>query len=158
MNLLAKSEAMNIIKELGTHRVGGKVVYYELVCGIDYRFLTSELAKAMKESRFIKMRLAWDWGFPEQKRIKSAIDMLMKVGYDDIMVFMICNWRIPYSENLRKMDLCKVWRCKIGDCYFDNQLSPNINPIHWTKEQIKDFRHKVRKHNQMVNFGIDPEG
>lgn len=55
------------------------------------------------------------------------------------------------------MDLCKVWNVQMADCYFDNQLSPNIKPIHWTEEQIREFRHKVRKHNQLVNFGIDPE-
>ena len=55
------------------------------------------------------------------------------------------------------MDLCKVWNVKIADCWFDNQLSPNIKPIYWTQEQIKEFRKKVRKHNQLVNFGIDPE-
>jgi len=73
------------------------------------------------------------------------------------MVFMICNWTIPYGENLKKLDLCKVWRVKVGDCYFDNQTSPNINPSHWTDLQIKTFRNKVRKHNQLVNFRIDPE-
>jgi len=157
MNLLAKPEALAIIRDLGSRLVDGKVVYYELICGIDYRFLTPELAAALKAARFVKMRLAWDWGFAEQKRIKHAVDMMQTAGFRDLSAFMICNWRITYEECLRKMDLCKVWRVKICDCYFDNQLSPHIEPRFWTADQIKDFRHRCRKHNQLVNFGIDPE-
>ena len=159
MNLLAKKESLSIIKELGSKKVNGKVVYYELVCGIDFRFMTLEIAKALKESRFRNIRLAWDWTFKDQYKIKDVVDMLLKAGYSskDIMIFMICNWKIPYEDCLRKMDLCKIWRVQIADCYFDNQISPNIIPIHWKSEQIKDFRKRTRTHNQMVNFGIDPD-
>lgn len=159
MNLLAKPEALAIIIELGSLKVNEKVVYYELICGIDYRFLTQEIADALHENGFKNIRLAWDWGFNTQLKIKDAVEKLIKSGYNskDLMVFMICNWKIPYEENLRKMDVCKVWRVKIHDAYFDNQLSPNFIPIHWTLEQMKDFRKKTRKHNQLVNFGIDPE-
>ena len=95
----------------------------------------------------------------DQYKIAKAVNMLMKAGYThkDITVFMICNWKIPQEDCLKKMDLCKVWRVKVSDCYFDNQLSPNIKPIHWTAQEIKDFRKRVRKHNQLVVFGIDPE-
>lgn len=159
MNLLCKQEALGILKELGEKRVDGKVVYYELVCGIDYRFLNFRLAEALKKSRFKNIRLAWDFNINLQKKIRNAIKLLLKSGYStsDITIFMICNWRTSYKDNLKKLDLCKVWNVKCADCYFDNQLSPNIKPIHWTEEQIKDFRKKVRKHNQLVNFKIDPE-
>jgi hypothetical protein len=50
-----------------------------------------------------------------------------------------------------------VWRIKACDCYFDGQIGSKIIPIYWSGEQIKSFRHKCRKHNQIVNFGIDPE-
>jgi len=74
----------------------------------------------------------------------------------DLSVFMICNHpTVSYKECCLKLDLCKYWNVKVNDCYFDNQLSPNIEPIAWTYEQIKLFRSKVRKHNQIVNFGID---
>ena len=159
MNLLCHKEALKIIKDLGMKRVNGKVVYYELLCGIDYRFLTQEIAIALKQSRFKKLRIAWDWGFSLQKEIKKKIYYLLNAGYSrkEIMIFMLCNWKIAYEENLRKLDLCKVWNFLVADCYFDNQLSPNIKPIYWKAEQIKDFRSKVRKHNQLVNFRIDPE-
>ena len=159
MNLLSKPQALNCLKELGKKRVNGKVVYYELICGIDYRFMSQEIADSLKESRFKKIRMAWDFGFDKQYEIKDTIGMLIKSGYKpkDITIFMICNWKIPYNTNLQKLDLCKVWNVKVADCYFDNQLSPNIKPIHWAEEEIKDFRRKVRKHNQLVNFKCDPE-
>ena len=159
MNLLCHKESLRIIRELARRKVNGKVVYYELLCGIDYRFLTQEIAISLRQSRFQHIRIAWDFSFSLQKEIKKSIQLLLNAGYSpkDIMVFMICNWKTTYEENLRKMDLCKIWNVQIADCYFDNQLSPNIKPIHWTEEQIKDFRHRVRKHNQMINFRIDPE-
>jgi len=159
MNLLCKPEAFNIIETLGSKRVNGKVVVYELICGIDYRFLTPKIAYSLKRNRFQKIRLAWDWHYEDQLKIKDAIDLLLQASYNrkDIMIFMICNWRIAYEENLKKLDLCKIWNVKVCDCYFDGQVSPNIIPIFWTAQQIKDFRKRVRKHNQLVNFGIDPE-
>jgi len=160
MNLLCKRRlALAIIEDLGSKIVNGKVVYYELICGIDYRFLTSRLAEALKKNRFKNIRLAWDWGYKDQKLIKNAIDMLLNAGYKDeeIMVFIICNWKIKYEECLKKLDLCKVWRVKVADCYFDNQTSPNIVPVHWKDKEIKSFRFKARKHNQLVRFKFDPQ-
>lgn len=159
MNLLAKKEALDIIRELGEKRVHGKVVRYELICGIDHRFLTQEMANALKQSRFQRPRIAWDWSYEDQFQIKDAIEYLVKAGYkrNEIMLFMICNWRISYKENCKKLDLCKVWNVKVCDCYFDGQTSPNIIPMFWKAKEIKQFRMKVRKHNQLVLFKIDPQ-
>jgi hypothetical protein len=159
MNLLSKPGVLDIIKDLGSRLVNGRVVNYELVCGIDYRRLTVELAEALKAARFGRMRIAWDHHFVDQMKIKDAIDRLIKAGYrnKELMVFMICNWRVPFTDNIKKLDLCKVWRVKVADCYFDGQVSPNIDSIFWTVGQIKAFRARCRKHNQMVMFGIDPE-
>lgn len=159
MNLLCHPEALETIRSLGNRKVNNKVVYYECICGIDYRFLTQEIASALKQARFRNIRIAWDHSIYLQKEIKEKTQLLLNAGYlpRDIMIFMICNWRTSYEDNCKKLDLCKIWNFKVADCYFDNQLSPNIKPIHWTEEQIKDFRRKVRKHNQLVNFRIDPE-
>lgn len=158
MNLIAKYEAIDILQAL-PNKVNKKQVYYELICGIDYRYLTEILAKYLFAKHFINPRIAWDFGLDQQYKIKDTIDLLSDVGYahKQIMVFILCNWKTSYEDCLVKLDLCKVWNVKVGDCYFDNQLSPNIKPIYWTSEQIKDFRHKCRKHNQYINFGIDPE-
>ena len=169
MNLLCKPEALQIIKDLGEKRVNGKVVHYEMLCGVDYRFLTDELAQTLYTSRFgafnkkgkwyRSIRIAWDWFFEDQKKMMNAIKRLVKVGYspEEIMVFMICNWRIPYIENLRKLDLCKIWGVKVCDCVYDNQTGPQFIPLHWTLDQIYDFRCKARKHNQMIRFKFDPQ-
>ena len=159
MNLLSQEGAIGIIQHLGELKVNKKVVYYELICGIDYRFLTADSAEALKKSRFQKIRLAWDFGYIDQIKIRNALKSLMAAGYRsrDMTVFMICNWHISYKECLKKLYLCAIWSVKVADCYFDGQISPNLEPIGWTVEQMKDFRRRVRKHNQLVNFGIDPE-
>jgi len=169
MNLLCKPEALQIIRELGEKRVDGKVVFYEMLCGIDYRFTTPEMANALFYSRFGHfnpkgewyrgIRIAWDMKFKEQEQIYGAIKVLGDAGWgrEEIMVFMICNWRIPYVENLRKLDLLKVWGVKVADCYYDNQVGPQFIPLHWTLDQIYDFRRKCRKHNQLIRFKMDPQ-
>jgi hypothetical protein len=159
MNLIYKSKALEIIKELGLRKFNNHVVYYELVCGIDYRYMTLELAQALKESRFINIRFAWDYGLNLQYKIKDCVNMLLKVGYrpKELMCFMVCNWKIPFIDRCRQLDLLKVWNILVSDCWFDNQLSPNIKPIGWNEEEIKSFRKMCRKHNQLILFGIDPE-
>lgn len=158
MNFLCKPQSLQIIQELGSKIVKGKVVRYELICGVDYRFLTQEIANALKTCRFQRIRLAWDWGYEDQLVIKDAIEKLLKAGYrrKELMVFMVCNWRITYEENCKKLDLCKVWNVKVADCYFDGQVFPNIIPEFWTDQENKSFRREVRRHNRMVLFGIDP--
>jgi len=160
MNLLCKGDqARHILYELEKKRVNGKVVYYELVCGIDYRVMDQEFANALKQARFRNIRLAWDYSFSKQKKIREVINMLLKAGYNpsELTIFMICNWKTPYVDNCKKLDLCKVWNVKVADCWYDNQTSPNIKPIHWDINHIKKFRGMCRKHNQLVLFGIDPE-
>lgn len=157
MNLLFREDIIETLKELSKIRVKGKVVRYEAVCGFDYRLLTQEKADWIKRARFIRPRLAWDEPFSEQYKIKDAVKMLVKAGYkrNDIMLFMIVNWRIPYSECLRKLDLMKVWNVKVCDCCYDGGYKYAI-PKLWTQRQLTDIRLKCRKHNKLVLFGIDP--
>lgn len=160
MNLLCKPEALDILRLLPINN--GTVIEYEFICGIDYRFLTLDIAKEMKRHHMKRVRIAWDWFYNDQVKIKDALKLLYSVGYKskDIMVFMICNHpSISYEENLKKLDLCKVWNVLCADCYFDNQVGihKKFIPIGWTTKQAYDFRNRVRKHNQLVNFGIDPQ-
>ena len=88
MNILASPNGVEKIRAFKDIRVNGKVVYPWLECGIDFRFLTPEIAQTLKDSRFgitpqgMKKRnihIAWDWRYSDQKRIKKAIDILKKV-------------------------------------------------------------------------------
>ena len=159
MNILSKYGVVHELRKFGNVRVDGRVVYYELVCGIDWRFLTLEISQELKAARFKNIRLAWDFGVKDQMKISNAINRLKIAGYNrkEITVFMICNWEIPFREAVKKLLVCGRWGVKVADCYFDGQTSPNIEPIGWTGEEIKLFRFMVRKHNQIQNFGIDPE-
>ena len=158
MNFLFRKNVLETITDLGNKRVNGKVVYYEAVCGFDFRLLTQQIADALKKARFVKPRLAWDGHFSDQMKMKDAISTLLKAGYkaNDIMLFMIVNWRIPKQECERKLDLMKVWNVKVCDCCYDGGYAHCV-PDYWTGIELQEFRSKCRKHNQLVNFGIDPE-
>ena len=151
MNLIYKPKALEIIKELGLRRVNGKVIYYTLQCGIDWRYMTQKLASALKQARFKEIRFAWDYGYNQSYKIKECLNYLIYAGYNpkQIQIFMICNWKTSYEDCCRKLNSCKFWNVQVSDCWFDNQLPPNIEPRHWTIEQIKDFRRRCRDHNIM---------
>jgi len=161
MNFLYQPNILDRIKELGMYRVKEKKVYYEAVCGFDYRLLTEDIALALKGSGFVNIRLAWDWFMKDQYKIKDAIDLLRSAGYktgkkSEISLFMIVNYKIPYEECCKKLDLMKVWNVLVCDCCYDGGYNIAV-PEYWSGEQIKLFRAKCRKHNQLINFGIDPE-
>lgn len=163
MNILAPGKnPVKILRNLPQRvTLTNEIIEYEFICGIDYRFLTKEIAQLIKKHHVKRIRIAWDWWYRDQLKIKDALKLIYSVGYkpEDVIIFMICNWEIPYEECLRKMDLCKVWNVKIGDCYYDNQIEINEKfvPIGWTTMEALDFRSKVRKHNQLVNFKMDPQ-
>jgi len=158
MNFLANPHCKQAIRWLGEQRVNNKVIYYELVCGIDFRILDQETANLLKESRFIKVRWAWDYGFASQRKHRDTLLKLVRAGYDpkSLSVFILTNWKIPYVDCVKKLDLLKVWNVKVNDCCFDGGYA-KAKPKDWDIDQVKRFRKMCRKHNQIVNFGIDPE-
>lgn len=161
MNFLWQTNILERIKQLGEIKVKDKIVKYEAVCGFDYRLLTLEIAQLLKKARFIHIRIAWDWYYKDQYKIFDAIKMFKKAGYktgkkSQISCFMLVNWRISYEECLKKLDLLKVWGIMVCDCCWDGGYDIAV-PIYWSRKEINDFRGKCRRHNQIVNFGIDPE-
>lgn len=132
--------------------------HYELICGVDWRLLTQDICNMLHNARFIKMRWAWDYTFSQQKKHQKVLSMLKKAGYrpEELSVFMIVNWKIPFVECCQKLDLLKVWNVKVNDCCWDGGYKI-AKPVYWTPEQIKKFRKMCRKHNQLVRFKIDPE-
>jgi len=159
MNLMYKPDCIIILNTLGMERVNNKVVYYELICGIDWRYMTQDKANALKRNRFINIRFAWDHTLKHQMKIKDCIKMLLKAGYKpkNLSCFIISDWKISYLDCMKKLDLLKIWNVKVNDCWFNNTTSPNFQCNYWDLIQCKDFRAKCRKHNQMILFGIDPE-
>lgn len=170
-NLLANPHIKEILEELKNSKHNGRVVYSESQCGIDGRLLTPEVAKLLKQARFLNPRIAWDHGYDQRKMIKKQIDMLVEAGYPakDIYVFMIYNFEADYYEMLKKLKQCKRWGVQIADCRYRplNQTFDNYNPrerqtnvdyyIHprWTDRQIKFFRKKVRQQNIEIRHGFD---
>lgn len=158
MNLLARKDCLSIIRELRVMRVNKKIVTYEAVCGFDFRLLTQEIADELKKAHFVRPRIAWDGSFSDQYKIKDALQILFRAGFKpkETSLFMIVNWRIPFKECLRKLDLMKVWNVKVCDCCYDGGYK-YATPIFWTRDQLIKIRRICRKHNQLVLFGIDPQ-
>jgi len=161
MNILASKNPLDKINQFKNIRVNKKVVYPWLICGIDYRFLTQEIADALKLNRFIMIHIAWDKNIDHAEKIIKSINMLIQAGYKakTISVFMICNHpSISFDECMQKFYVCHSLGVKVNDCYYDNQFGRKQKiPIGWTGNEIKAFRKLIRKHNQILNFGIDPE-
>lgn len=171
-NFLANPYAKNILREISTLKWNGKVVRCEAQSGFDYRILLKdpELAFLLKKTRCENIRIAWDWHYREWRRIKRAIDLLVKAGYKskDIFVFMLYNWEIPFKEMERKRIKCWEWKVQIADCRYRplNQPFDNYNPgksqtnkdyyIHskWTDAEVKQFRKNVRRQNICVRYNL----
>lgn len=165
MNILANPKHEEIMGDL----MEAKNKAYELICGVDSRRLNQGLCNFFHNARFIKMRWAWDYNFGQQKKHQKVWKMFLKAGYKphELSVFMLVNWKIPYEECCKKLDLLKIWNVKVNDCCFDggypkNEIDFNKdkrfnNKRFWDYSKIKKFRAKCRKHNQMVLFKIDPE-
>ncbi len=158
MNFLWQPDIKDRIQKLGKIKIDDKVVHYEEICGFDRRFITQKIANLLKKARFVKPRIAWDNPLNEQYQVKDTIDKLTNAGYSpsDIRVFMIINHDISFEECRKKLDLLKVWNVKVCDCCYDGGYQ-NAVPNTWTEKEMKKFRKLCRKHNQIVNFGIDPE-
>jgi hypothetical protein len=161
MNFLYNPKHKERIIELGRRRVGGKVVFYELICGIDWRLIDQETANLLKENRFVNIRFAWDYGLELQYKIKDCYDKLRKAGYNskELMCFILCDWEIPFEECLLKLDTLKVWNVKVADSYFDNVVPPNYQLNYWTMQECKLFRSLCAIHNHLITFGLyaDPQ-
>ena len=160
MNLMYKERCIEIIDDLARRKVNNKVIYYELQCGIDYRNMTQNKASALKRARFKNIRWAWDYAYSDAYKHWDCLKYLTNAGYNpkNIQVFMICNWLVPSYEVMAKIKTLLKWGVQVSDCWFDNQLPPNIKPIHWTEREIKSFRKECRDHGIMIRHnGIQVE-
>lgn len=158
MNLLANPHSINILKSL-PRTLNKKKIEYNLICGVDYRHLTEKKLKLLRTMNIPRLRLAWDWYLTDQLKIKNTLILLKKHGFTKrkVMIFILCNWKIPYQECIKKLDLLKIWGVMVSDCYFDNQKPPNLIPLYWNDKELKEFRAKCRAHNQLIIHDCYPE-
>ena len=171
-NLLKNPNIENILKELIELKKSRKISWCESQSGFDGRVIAEKpiLANLLKQAGFRYPRIAWDWGYSQHQNIKKQLDILVKGGYryDDIFVFMIYNWDIPFEELEEKRIKCWEWKTQIADCRyrpldqtFDKYNSKKIQTsmdyyIHdnWTDETVKQFRINVRRQNICVRQDI----
>ena len=176
--LLYDPEIKQKITELGNKRVNGKVVYYGLSQGFDFRLFDNEIAEIFLKNRigiinnkgrwYKGIRFAWDGGLNHEQLTKQTIDILIEVGYKkkQIQVFVLSLWKFPYELCELKRRLLYEMGVKIDDCTWDTtkkNCRAEIKNGVWTNQfwKVEDyikFRRDCRKHNQLINHdGYDPE-
>jgi hypothetical protein len=172
-NLLANPDIENILEMLSTIKYENKVIHCESQSGIDGRILEEmpHLARLLKKARFAEVRVAWDFGYEQHKRVENWVKILKSAGYNQrsIFVFMIYNWEFDYEEMELKRLKCLEWNTQIADCRYrplvaiydnyrgnvQNQTNEDyfIHP-NWTDTTVKQFRKKVRQHNICIRYKI----
>ena len=160
---LSKKDILNVIFKLGSREIDNRVVYYEILQGINKKDLTPEIAIGLYQNRFKKIRFAWDGSYSRNNMYKvlDCIKMLTNAGYKkkDLMCYILSNYYISLPENMCKLDSLKVKNIPVCNCrYRKNYLDPKVYPEHWTMNEIEYFTERCRTHNQLIKFdGYDPE-
>jgi len=172
-NFLANPDIENILTMLSVHKHDNKVIQCDSQSGIDGRILEDKpyLASMLKKARFKEIRIAWDFGFDQYKRVENWINILKSVGYNhrNIFAFMIYNWNFDYDQMELKRNKCLEWNIQIADCryrplnatydHYNGNILNQTNDeyfIHqnWTDFEVKQFRRNVRQHNICIRYKI----
>ena len=173
-NLLANPYIKHILNEIIFLKKQKKIKYCESQSGIDARLLLEKpyLAKLLHKAGFKNIRLAWDWHYSDNEKIKQQLHILNNAGYpnNNIQIFMIYNYIIPYSEMEQKRAWCFKNGLQVSDSRYIPIDSPKdgYNPylkqqsnedyfIHekWTDTQIRQFRRNCRRHNLCLRFRLN---
>ncbi len=160
---LSRKNVYDDILDLGAERVDGKVVYYELTQGINLKDLDQNIANALKESRFINIRFAWDDSYTKKSfyRVYDGIKMLEKAGYkkERMMCFILSNYYVSLRECLLKNKKMLFEHIKVCNCrYRKNYLDSKVYPEHWTIKEIEYYKQECRTNNQFImGNGYDQE-
>lgn len=163
MNFLyAHPKPLDIINELGSKKVDGKIVHYTFLCGLDFTLMNKEIIYAMKKARIGRfnnkgnyinaLSIAWDRGIDEKNKIEECIQNMHEAGYkvSSTQVRMLCNGRVGFLECKEKLKVLKENNVQIDDCWYDNQRRGKVKPIYWTAEECKRFGILCRAHNIAV--------
>jgi len=174
-NLLANPHIDNILRELAEYKTkSGYPLRCESQSGFDLHLLTQNRAKLLKSAHFANPRIAWDGPYNTWPNVKKAVLALENAGYkrEEIYVFMIYNYVLPYNEMKRKLEACRRWSVRVIDCryrpldYTEDNYKPGPKPqthgeyyIHkdWTDAQVRSFRRAVRGQNIAILLGL-PNG
>jgi len=177
-NFLANRHVKEILEALADLRVRKRVVVCESQSGFDGRLLDAspELAELVKKARFRNVRIAWDNSFDDAPSIRRQVGLLTAAGYSpkDLSVFILYNYKVPYSECRRKLEYCAKLGVQISDCRYRpldalaDKYRPLASPrdvqeagyhIHaesgWTDQKVRDFRRRVREHNIWIRYAKD---
>lgn len=172
-NFLANPHIESILDMLSNYKYHDKVIKCDSQSGIDGRILEEKphLAKMLKKARFSNIRLAWDFGYDQHRKVENWIRILREAGYNrrSIFVFMIYNWEYDFYQMELKRQKCFEWDTQIADCRFrpldavyDNyngnlsdqtQSDYYIHPD-WTDYEVKQFRKDIRQHNICIRYKI----
>jgi len=175
-NLLANPSIENILVELAYMKEKGKIKECEAQSGLDGRLIEKipDLAFLLKKAGFKKIRIGWDGPYKDLPHIKRQLELLEKVGFniqEEVFLFMIYNWDIPYEEMEKKRIKCWEWKVQISDCRyrpldqtFDKYSGQKFEKgqtsadyyIHkragWTDRNIRTFRKRIRQQNMCIRF------
>ncbi|MHA1250550.1 MAG: Fe-S oxidoreductase [Candidatus Helarchaeota archaeon] len=177
-NLIANPKIENILIELSELKSKGRIISCEAQSGIDGRILEKrpELALLLKDAGFKNIRISWDGHYSDFPHIKKQLNILKAAGYnlqEDVFIFMIYNWEIPYEEMEKKRIKCWEWKVQICDCRYRplDKWYDKYNPqkfkmgqtdrdyyIHkvagWTDKKVRNFRKHIRRQNICIRFKI----
>lgn len=171
-NLLANPYIEKIFKEITNFKTKNRGrLTCESQSGFDLKLLTPKKARLLKEARFKYPRIAWDGSYKDWPTVRKAVQILEKVGYKpmDIFIFMIYNCVLPYSEMKKKLEACRRWGVRVIDCryrpldYINDNYKPGQKPqkqgeyfIHkyWTDSKVRRFRRSVRKQNIAILLNL----
>lgn len=177
-NLLANPHIESILTELAYLKWKEKIKWCEEQSGIDGRFLEEnpDLAFLLKKAGFKDIRISWDGPLSNASHIKKQIDILKDEGFnsrENLFIFMIYNWDIPFEEMELKRLKCWEWKIQISDCRYrpldqtyDDYSGQKFKYgqtfedyyIHhergWTDEKIRTFRKHIRQQNICIRLNI----
>ena len=106
---LSRKNVYDDIIDLGSDKVNGKVIYYELTQGINLKDLNQNIANVLKENRFVNIRFARDDSYTKKGfyRVYDGIKMLEKAGYkkEKMMYFILSNYDVTSNVVMKSTEL-----------------------------------------------------
>ena len=173
-NFLLNPYIESILEELIELKKNKKISTVESQSGFDGRILRKKpyLASLLKESGFIKPKIAWDVSYKTREKREEEINILSDGGFPRRLtsVFILFNFQESLLDVENKRKDCFKWGVQVTSSRYrplnslydnyrgskkkqtnkDYYIAPN-----WTDEQVKLFVRNVREHNIAIRYGSD---